>query len=89
LDILYPRGARFSVLPIFALLFEAFGSVRSALLILLNVPFALIGGIVALWLTGIHLIVSAAIGFLSLSSAVLNGVVMVSYFKERTRVVPG
>jgi cobalt-zinc-cadmium resistance protein CzcA len=72
-----------SVLLIFVLLFEAFGSVRSALLILLNVPFALIGGIVALWVTGIHLSVSAAIGFIALfGQAVLNGVVMVSYFSE-------
>ena len=53
------------------------------LLILLNVPFALIGGIVALWVTGIHLSVSAAIGFIALfGQAVLNGVVMVSYFNE-------
>jgi cobalt-zinc-cadmium resistance protein CzcA len=72
-----------SVLLIFVLLFEAFGSVRSALLILLNVPFALIGGIVALWVTGIHVSVSAAIGFIALfGQAVLNGVVMVSYFNE-------
>ena len=72
-----------SVLLIFVLLFEAFGSVRSALLILMNVPFALIGGIVALWLTGIHVSVSAAIGFIALfGQAVLNGVVMVSYFNE-------
>jgi heavy metal efflux system protein len=72
-----------SVLLIFVLLFEAFGSVRSAVLILLNVPFALIGGIVALWITGIHLSVSAAIGFIALfGQAVLNGVVMVSYFNE-------
>jgi cobalt-zinc-cadmium resistance protein CzcA len=72
-----------SVLLIFVLLFQAFGSVRSALLILLNVPFAMIGGIVALLLTGIHLSVSAAIGFIALfGQAVLNGVVMVSYFNE-------
>ncbi|HKA02606.1 MAG TPA: CusA/CzcA family heavy metal efflux RND transporter, partial [Candidatus Solibacter sp.] len=72
-----------SVLLIFVLLFEAFGSVRSAALILMNVPFALIGGIVALWVTGIHLSVSAAIGFIALfGQAVLNGVVMVSYFNE-------
>jgi cobalt-zinc-cadmium resistance protein CzcA len=72
-----------SVLLIFVLLFETFGSVRSSLLILLNVPFALIGGIVALWVTGIHLSVSAAIGFIALfGQAVLNGVVMVSYFNE-------
>ena len=65
------------------LLFEAFKSIKSAALILANVPFALIGGIVALLLTGIHLSVSAAIGFIALfGQAVLNGVVMVSYFNE-------
>src|SRR4029079_14626208 len=52
-------------------------------LILLNVPFAMIGGILALFLTGIHLSVSAAIGFIALfGQAVLNGVVMVSYFNQ-------
>lgn len=72
-----------SVFLIFILLFNAFGSVRSALLILSNVPFALIGGIVALYLTGIPLSVSAAIGFIALfGQAVLNGVVMVSYFSQ-------
>jgi len=72
-----------SVLLIFILLFEAFKSVRSAALILLNVPFALIGGILALYVTGIHLSVSAAIGFIALfGQAVMNGVVMVSYFNE-------
>jgi len=70
-----------SVLLIFILLFEAFKSVKSASLILLNVPFALIGGIFALLFTGIHLSVSAAIGFIALfGQAVLNGVVMVSHF---------
>ena len=73
-----------SILLIFLLLFKAFGSVRGAALILLNVPFALIGGILALLFTGIHLSVSAAIGFIALfGQAVLNGVVMVSYFNER------
>jgi len=72
-----------SVLLIFALLFNAFGSVKSATLILLNVPFAVIGGIFALLFTGIHLSVSAAIGFIALfGQAVLNGVVMVSYFNQ-------
>ena len=70
-----------SILLIFVLLFEAFKTVKSAALIILNVPFALIGGILALYLTGIHLSVSAAIGFIALfGQAVLNGVVMVSYF---------
>jgi cobalt-zinc-cadmium resistance protein CzcA len=72
-----------SVLLIFALLFNAFGSAKSALLILLNVPFAMIGGIFALLFTGINLSVSAAIGFIALfGQAVLNGVVMVSYFNQ-------
>ncbi len=72
-----------SVLLIFALLFNAFKSVKSAMLILLNVPFAVIGGIFALYFTGIHLSVSAAIGFIALfGQAVLNGVVMVSYFNQ-------
>src|SRR5436190_816675 len=72
-----------SVLLIFVLLFNAFGSVKHAALILLNVPFALVGGIVALYVTGIHLSVSAAIGFIALfGQAVLNGVVMVSYFNQ-------
>jgi cobalt-zinc-cadmium resistance protein CzcA len=72
-----------SVFLIFVLLFDAFKSVKSALLILLNVPFALIGGIFALLLTHIPLSVSAAIGFIALfGQAVLNGVVMVSYFNQ-------
>ncbi len=72
-----------SVFLIFVLLFDAFKSVKSALLILLNVPFALIGGILALLFTGIPLSVSAAIGFIALfGQAVLNGVVMVSYFNQ-------
>jgi cobalt-zinc-cadmium resistance protein CzcA len=72
-----------SVLLIFALLFNAFKSVKSSMLILLNVPFAVIGGIFALYFTGIHLSVSAAIGFIALfGQAVLNGVVMVSYFNQ-------
>ena len=72
-----------SVLLIFVLLFNAFNSMKSALLIILNVPFALIGGIFALLFTGIHLSVSAAIGFIALfGQAVLNGVVMVSVFNQ-------
>ena len=75
-----------SVLLIFVLLFNAFGAVKHAALILLNVPFALIGGILALYVTGIHLSVSAAIGFIALfGQAVLNGVVMVSCFNQLRR----
>src|SRR6266481_974171 len=72
-----------SVFLIFVLLFDAFKSIKHALLILLNVPFVLIGGIFALLLTGIPLSVSAAIGFIALfGQAVLNGVVMLSCFKQ-------
>ena len=72
-----------SILLIFLLLFDAFKSFRSALLIIANIPFAMIGGIVALALTGIPLSVSAAIGFIALfGQAVLNGVVMVTYYNQ-------
>lgn len=72
-----------SIFLIFVLLFDAFQSVKHALLILLNVPFALIGGILILLITGMPLSVSAAIGFIALfGQAVLNGVVMVSYFNQ-------
>ncbi|MEO5951834.1 MAG: efflux RND transporter permease subunit, partial [Chloroflexia bacterium] len=72
-----------SVLLIFILLFEAFKTVKSASLILMNVPFAMVGGILALYVTDIHLSVSAAIGFIALfGQAVLNGVVMVGHFNE-------
>jgi cobalt-zinc-cadmium resistance protein CzcA len=72
-----------SILLIFVILFNAFGTVRNAAIILANIPLAAIGGIVALYLTNIHLSVSAAIGFIALfGQAVLNGVVMISYFAE-------
>jgi len=75
-----------SVLLIFVLLFNAFGAIKPAALILVNVPFALIGGILALYLTGIHLSVSAAIGFIALfGQSVLNGVVLVSGFNQLRR----
>ena len=72
-----------SLLLIFVLLFDAFRSFKTAALILINVPLALIGGFVALWVFGIPLSVSAAIGFIALSGqAVLNGVVMLSVFQQ-------
>src|SRR5712691_7224329 len=72
-----------SILVIFLLLFDAFRSFRSSLLIVANIPFSVIGGIVALWITGIYLSVSAAIGFIALfGQSVLNGVVMVALFNE-------
>jgi cobalt-zinc-cadmium resistance protein CzcA len=64
---------------IFVLLFWAFQSVKYASLIVMNVPFALIGGLVALLVTGIHLGVSAAVGFIALFGiAVQNGVILLS-----------
>ena len=72
-----------SLLLIFVLLFDAFKSFKMASLILMNVPLALIGGFVALWIFTIPLSVSAAIGFIALSGqAVLNGVVMLSGFQQ-------
>ena len=72
-----------SLLLIFVLLFDAFGAFKQAALILVNVPLALIGGFVALWIFSIPLSVSAAIGFIALSGqAVLNGVVMLAVFQQ-------
>ena len=68
---------------IFILLFATFRSVKQALLILSNIPFALVGGIVALWLTGEYVSVPASVGFIALLGiAVLNGVMLVSYFNQ-------
>lgn len=68
---------------VFLLLFSTFRSVRQALLVLSNIPFALVGGIVALWLTGEYLSVPASVGFIALLGiAVLNGIVLVSYFNQ-------
>ncbi len=68
---------------IFFLLFVTFKSVRQALLVLSNIPFAMTGGIIALWLSGEYLSVPASVGFIALLGiAVLNGVVMVSYFNQ-------
>ncbi|MBL38068.1 MAG: CusA/CzcA family heavy metal efflux RND transporter [Xanthomonadales bacterium] len=68
---------------IFLLLFMAFSSVRYAALIFLNVPFAMTGGIFALWTSGLYLSVPGAVGFIAVFGvAVQNGVVMVSYINE-------
>ncbi|NOU40730.1 MAG: efflux RND transporter permease subunit [Methylotenera sp.] len=66
---------------IFLLLFATFGSIKQSLLILSNIPFAMIGGVFGLWISGEYLSVPASVGFIALLGiAVLNGVVMVSYF---------
>ena len=68
---------------VFLLLFSTFRSVRQALLILSIIPFALVGGIVALWITGEYLSVPASVGFIALLGiTVLNGVVLVGYFNQ-------
>lgn len=68
---------------IFLILFSTFGSVRQSLLVLSNIPFALMGGVIALWITGEYLSVPASVGFIALLGiAVLNGVVLVSYFNQ-------
>jgi len=68
---------------IFMLLFATFGSVRQSVLVLTNIPFALMGGVFALWVSGEYLSVPASVGFIALLGiAVLNGVVMVSYFNQ-------
>lgn len=72
-----------AILVIFGLLYAAFGTVRHAVLILLNVPFALVGGVAMLWLAGLNLSLSASVGFIALFGiAVLNGVVMVSSIND-------
>ncbi|MBL6457019.1 efflux RND transporter permease subunit [Belnapia sp. T6] len=68
---------------IFLLLYFTFGSVRQAVLVFCNVPFAAIGGVVALWGSGEFLSVPASVGFIALVGiAVLNGVVLVSYINR-------
>ena len=75
-----------TIAAIFLLLFGSFNSVKQALLIILNIPFALIGGILALLIGGFNMSVSASVGFIALFGvAVLNGIVMVSYFNELRR----
>ena len=71
------------LLLIAGLLYASFGNIRHALLVMLNVPFALVGGIAALWLRGLHLNLSASVGFIALFGvAVLNGVVLIAYINQ-------
>lgn len=67
----------------FFLLYMTFNSGRDALLILMNIPFSLVGGIVAIYATGMYLTVAAAVGFIALFGiAVQNGVIMITYIKK-------
>ena len=75
-----------SLLLIFLLLFFSFGSIKSALLVILNVPFSLVGGVFALYLSGQYLSVPSSVGFIALFGiAVLNGVLLVSYIIQLAR----
>jgi len=72
------------------ILFTTFGSLAKAGLILANVPFAMMGGIVSLYLSGEYLSVPASVGFIALLGvAVLNGVVMVSYYEQTKHLFSG
>src|SRR5712692_1717834 len=81
-----------AIAAIFVLLYFTFASVKQALLVVGNVPFALVGGIAALWIRGMNLNLSASVGFIALFGvAMLNGVVLISSINqlceagERTR----
>ncbi|PRY33945.1 cobalt-zinc-cadmium resistance protein CzcA [Spirosoma oryzae] len=72
-----------SLLAIFFILFVLFGNVKDAGLVLVNVPFAIIGGIAALLLTGVNFSISAGIGFIALFGiCIQNGVILISVFKK-------
>ena len=72
-----------ALLLVFVLLFVMFGNIKDGLLVFTGVPFALTGGIVALWLRDIPLSISAGVGFIALSGvAVLNGLVMISFIRS-------
>ena len=71
---------------LFLLLFSSFNSLRNAVLILLNIPLALVGGVVALWVTGQNLSVPSSVGFIALFGIALeNSMVMVTYFNQLVR----
>ncbi len=68
---------------VFVLLYAVFGNVKDGLLVFTGIPFALTGGVLALWLRGIPLSISAAVGFIALSGvAVLNGLVLISFIRS-------
>lgn len=72
-----------TLLFVFFLLFSSFNSLKNSLLILLNLPLALVGGVVGLWITGQNLSVPASVGFIALFGiALLNGIVLVTYFNQ-------
>ncbi|MFZ2447454.1 MAG: CusA/CzcA family heavy metal efflux RND transporter [Syntrophobacteraceae bacterium] len=75
-----------TLLIIFLLLFSSFNSIKNTLLILLNIPLGMVGGIAALWLAGLHLSVPSSVGFIALFGIVLaNGMVLVTYINQLMR----
>ncbi len=75
-----------TLLLVFILLFSTFNSLKNSLLILLNVPLALVGGVTALWLSGQNLSVPASVGFIALFGIALgNGMVLVTYINQLVR----
>lgn len=72
-----------SILLILILLYSTFNSLRDSLLVLVSIPFTVIGGLLALWVTGIHFSVSAAVGFISLFGvAVMEGIILIAYYSQ-------
>jgi cobalt-zinc-cadmium resistance protein CzcA len=75
-----------TLLIVFLLLYSSFNSLKNATLIVLNIPLALVGGIVALWMTGQNLSVPASVGFIALFGISLqNGMVLVTYLNQLIR----
>ena len=75
-----------SLIGIFVILFVMFGNIKDSLIVLANVPFALIGGIIALHLTGINFGISAGVGFIALLGiCIQNGVILISEFHNNIR----
>src|SRR6201987_1248671 len=75
-----------AIAAIFVLLYFTFASVKQSLLVVGNIPFALVGGIAALWIRGMNLNLSASIGFIALFGvAMLNGVVLVSSIDQLSK----
>ncbi|HEX9849148.1 CusA/CzcA family heavy metal efflux RND transporter [Candidatus Deferrimicrobium sp.] len=75
-----------TLLIVFLLLFSAFNSLKNSLLILLNIPLALVGGVAGLWVTGQNLSVPASVGFIALFGiALANGMVLVTYLNQLLR----
>ena len=72
-----------ALLMVFVLLFTMFGSLKDGLLVFTGIPFAMTGGVLSLWMRGIPLSISAAVGFIALCGvAVLNGLVMLSFIRS-------